>query len=261
MTDPFSHRARCAVTTPGEDQVRSSLRCLARHLGAGVFERGEIPARRLVSELLDTLRQPPLRAGQVVELRRVGYHHDVHRDTVRPHKGRSGAWFPRAVRVSTPVGRLPWQSVVLANVVFWPAWTLAVGYLAARVPRHRFAGDNVMTRIRAVERDGAWYRDQLGIHQWKDGLPEAGALFGDFAKREVARDREQLELFAEETRRAEQAHWAMAAGAVLTAAWNPWWAFPVNVYVGGVANLPCIAVQRYNRARLLRLLARTTSVR
>ena len=32
--------------------------------------------------------------------------------------------------------------------------------------------------------------------------------------------------------------------------------FPVNAGVGAVANLPCIAVQRYNRARLVRLLGR-----
>ena len=79
--------------------------------------------------------------------------------------------------------------MLLANVVFWPAWTLAVGYAAARAPAARFAEDDVLTRGRPMERDGAWYEEQLAIKQWKDRLPEAGAVFGDFAKREVTRDR------------------------------------------------------------------------
>ena len=158
--------------------------------------------------------------------------------------------------MSTPVGKLSWRTVLIANVVFWPAWTLAVGYAAARVPTVRFDHDDVLTRGRAPERDGAWYDEQFAIKQWKDRLPEAGAVFGDFAKRATSRDIDDLERFVAETRRAEHAHWGMAAGACLTAMWNPWWAFPVNAGVGAVANLPCIAVQRYNRARLVRLLGR-----
>jgi len=151
--------------------------------------------------------------------------------------------------------------VILANVAFWPAWTLTVGYAAARAPTTRFTEDDVLTRRRAIERDGAWYDEQLAIKKWKDRLPEAGAVFGDFAKREVTRDVRDVERFVAETRRAEHAHWGMAAGACLTALWNPWWAFPVNAGVGALANLPCIAVQRYNRARLVRLRAALTSDR
>jgi glycosyl-4,4'-diaponeurosporenoate acyltransferase len=151
---------------------------------------------------------------------------------------------------------LSWRTVLLANVAFWPAWTLAAGYAAARTPAAHFARDDVLTRRRPVERGGAWYVEQFAIQQWKDRLPEAGAMFGDFAKRDVTRDVGDLERFVTETRRAEHAHWGMAAGAFLTILWNPWWAFPINASVGSLANLPCIAVQRYNRARLVRLLER-----
>jgi len=160
------------------------------------------------------------------------------------------------VRVSTPVGPVSWATVVVANAVFWPAWTFAVGYAAARMPTARFDHDDVLTRTRVRERDGAWYQEQFAIKQWKDRLPESGAVFGDFAKREAGRDAEDMERFVVETRRAEYAHWGMAAGAMLTVLWNPWWAFPVNAGVGAATNLPCIAVQRYNRARLVRLLGR-----
>jgi glycosyl-4,4'-diaponeurosporenoate acyltransferase len=143
-------------------------------------------------------------------------------------------------------------------MVFWPAWTFAVGYVAHRVPADRFADESGVTRARAFERDGAWYRESMQIERWKDRLPEAGALFpGGYAKRSLdARDPASLATFVIETRRAETAHWGMAGGVLVTLLWNPWWAAPVNLAVAAGSNVPCIAVQRYNRARLTRLLCR-----
>jgi glycosyl-4,4'-diaponeurosporenoate acyltransferase len=160
------------------------------------------------------------------------------------------------MRVSTPVGRLPASVVVAGNVLFWPAWTAVVGYAAQRTPDGRFAADDVITRMRPFEGEGAWYRHTLQIEQWKLRLPEVGAAFGGFEKRSVAGgDPEVMERFLVETRRAEHAHWGMAAGVVLTLLWNPWWAAPFNVAVAAGSNLPCVAVQRYNRVRLRRALA------
>lgn len=158
------------------------------------------------------------------------------------------------MRLRTPVGRLPAVAVVAGNVLFWPAWTMAVGYAAARTPASRFDHDDVLTRLRPFERSGDWYRERWRIQRWKDRLPEGGALFGGFAKRSIERgDADVMAQFVVETRRAEHAHWGMVGGAVVTTLWNPWWAFPANLAVGLGSNLPCIAIQRYNRARLLRV--------
>ena len=160
------------------------------------------------------------------------------------------------MRVKTPIGQLPATAVVAANLAFWPLWTAAIGWLAQRTPDTRFAGDDVVTRPRAFERDGAFYRDDLGIDRWKDELPEAGAVFGGFSKRSVGSGSlDVLEQFLVETRRAEHAHWGMAAGFALTLVWNPWWASGANAAVAASSNLPCIAVQRYNRIRLRRALS------
>ena len=147
---------------------------------------------------------------------------------------------------------------------FWPAWTLLVGYLAGRVPDEWFAEDDALTVMRSLERGGRWYREDLRIERWKGLLPEAGGVFGGFAKQSVAAgDPAVMRQFLVETRRAEYAHWGMTAGVVVTLLWNPWWAFPANAAVAAGSNLPCIAVQRYNRARLRRALdavaRRTTS--
>lgn len=158
------------------------------------------------------------------------------------------------MRVRTPVGRLPWWAVVVGNTVFWPTWTLGIGYLAQRLPSNTFANDNWLTRARPFERDGGLYRDELAIHRWKDRLPEAGALFGGMNKRRLAAvDAAYVDAFVRESRRAEQAHWAMVSGVLLTLAWNPRLAWPINCAVAVASNAPCIAVQRYNRGRLQRV--------
>ena len=190
-------------------------------------------------------------------LRGGGDRDDVHAVTVRCWFLTGSAWFAGGMRVMTPVGRLPWWAVVGGNVAFWPAWTLAVGLAAHRAAIERFEADDILTSARSFEREGAWYRDRLQINQWKDRLPEAGGLFpGGVAKRSLgAGGVADLEALVVETRRAEHAHWGMAAGVAVTMLWNPWWAVPVNLGVAAVSNLPCIAVQRYNRARLTRILA------
>jgi len=149
---------------------------------------------------------------------------------------------------------LPWWFVVGANVVFWPTWTLAVGYTAQRLRRDIFAEDNRVTNLRGFEAGGGIYRECLAIHQWKDRLPEAGALFGGLDKSVLGvPDVRRVDAFIVESRRAELAHWMMVVGVAPTVAWNPRWAFSVNLAVALGSNLPCIAVQRYNRARFLRL--------
>ncbi len=154
------------------------------------------------------------------------------------------------------MGRLPASVVIAGNVLFWPAWTVLAGYAAQRTPDARFGKDDLLTCQRGFERDGAWYRDTLAIDRWKTRLPEAGSLFGGFEKRTVAGgDPAVMEQFVIETRRAEHAHWGMVSGVVLTMLWNPWWAAPANLAVAAGSNLPCIAIQRYNRARLVRALA------
>lgn len=160
------------------------------------------------------------------------------------------------VRVQTPIGQIPASAVIIGNLVFWPAWTAAVGWVAQRTPDSRFAADNLITRAWPGERDGLLYRETLGIDRWKDLLPEAGAVFGGFSKRSIqSGETELLEQFLIETRRAEHAHWGMAAGFAVTLIWNPWWASGANALVAASSNLPCIAVQRYNRIRLRRVLS------
>ncbi|HEY8217125.1 MAG TPA: hypothetical protein VIH82_08320 [Acidimicrobiia bacterium] len=155
--------------------------------------------------------------------------------------------------------------LALAGAAVWGAWSAACGYAAHRIPSARLDRDGRLLRLRAWERAGRAYERLLRIKRWKDLLPEAGALFrGGFSKRRVTRhDRAYLESFLVATRRAELAHWPILALAPTFFLWipiagMPWWLALAMAGYGVVANVPCILVQRYNRARLERILSPRT---
>lgn len=159
--------------------------------------------------------------------------------------------------MTTPVGELAVWAVVAANVAFWAVVHAATGYLVHRLPAARLAGDGWLWRARRAERDGRLY-EHLRIRAWKDRLPEAGALFaGGTAKRHLPdRTTAGLARFAIETRRAELGHWLALVAGPVAVLWNPPVGAAAMVGYGVVVNLPFIAIQRYNRQRIQRILVR-----
>jgi glycosyl-4,4'-diaponeurosporenoate acyltransferase len=151
--------------------------------------------------------------------------------------------------------------IALIDAGVWASWSALCGYVAHRLSPARLGRDTWLFRLRRFETGGRVYERRLRIKRWKDRLPDAGAMFrGGVSKRQLAaRDRDHLERFAAETRRAELAHWLILAAAPWFFLWNPWWLGLAMVGYGVVANVPCIAIQRYNRARLLRMIRRPST--
>ena len=145
--------------------------------------------------------------------------------------------------------------LALGDATLWAAWSAGCGYVAHRLSSSTLSRLGPL-RLRPFERDGRVYERVLRIKAWKGALPEAGSLFrGGFSKRRlVGHDREYLEQFRLETRRAEWTHWAILALSPVFFVWNPWWLALAMLGYGVAANVPCILVQRYNRARLERSL-------
>jgi glycosyl-4,4'-diaponeurosporenoate acyltransferase len=103
---------------------------------------------------------------------------------------------------------------------------------------------------------------RLRVKTWKRWLPEAGRAFGGRSKRHLpARGEAGLPRFLTECRRAERAHWLILAAAPAFALWNPPGLFVAMVVFALVANIPCLIVLRYNRARLLRRTVRPAARR
>ena len=141
-------------------------------------------------------------------------------------------------------------TVALANVAWWAFVHTATGYAVHRLPV------SVLQRggVRPWERRA--YERVLRVRRWKDRLPEAGALFaGGVSKRNVRRS--SVERFVVETRRAELGHWLAMLGGPVSVLWNPIAGDVAMVAYGVLVNAPFVVVQRYNRARALRVIGRS----
>lgn len=147
--------------------------------------------------------------------------------------------------------------LVLAYSLAWAIFGIVSGWVAHLAPIGRVDHDTWLTRERRWEARGRWYDRRLRVRHWKDRLPEAGALFaGGWAKDRIRSfDVEQLERFAAETRRAEYVHWANVAFGLTFGLWSEPVVAAVMVAFGLVVHLPFVVVQRYNRARLVHVIA------
>lgn len=156
-----------------------------------------------------------------------------------------------------PVFSVSDPAIVALNVAYWLVSTALAGWWAARLPDEALAHDTWLGRERAWEDRGAWYDRCLRIRRWKDRLPEAGTFFGGRSKRSLGGRRDaDLKRFLMEARRAERAHWWNLVGLPLTVLWNPALGVALMAAFGIVFNAPFIAIQRYNRARIRRILER-----
>lgn len=155
---------------------------------------------------------------------------------------------------------LPWQ-LALVDAGIWLGVHVVVGVVGHLVPGEVFSADRAWWRIRAFEHDGRLWSRRLRVERWKDRLPEAGAwLPGGVSKRQLrSRSASDLELLARETRRAEAVHVASGVAGVLATLWNPPLLVAANVLFALGFESPFVIVQRYNRARLERVLRRRSA--
>ncbi len=148
--------------------------------------------------------------------------------------------------------------VIALNILAWLVIQFGLAWSFTQLAPGRFDYRNAIARPRDWERGGRFYEHALAIKLWKDKLPDASRMFRDgFAKAKLqTATPEYLERFLRETWRGELVHWLALLTLPLFAIWNPWWGVLVNAAVAVAINIPCILAQRYNRARLERLLTR-----
>lgn len=160
--------------------------------------------------------------------------------------------------MSLPLFQLPDQAILGLCVVGWAAWSIMMGYLGHRLPLKFFEKETWLTRPLRWGEDPRGYERVLRIKAWKHRLPEAGNFFpGGFSKDSIGGgDRAVMTRFLAETRRAEYVHLAIWPFWLVTLLWAPGWGVLLNLVVGTALNLPCLLVQRYNRMRLQRAIAK-----
>lgn len=148
--------------------------------------------------------------------------------------------------------KLPIVWIVALNIGGWLVIQLGLAWLFVRLPDEWFTVREQSTKPRRR----FFYEHVLRIKLWKDRLPDGARWFeGGFAKRKLAgTNPAYFRRFIQEALRGEICHWLAIACAPVFFLWNPAWGGWVNLIYALAANLPCVLAQRYNRARLQRLL-------
>jgi glycosyl-4,4'-diaponeurosporenoate acyltransferase len=150
-----------------------------------------------------------------------------------------------------------WRIAVVIDAVVWVALGVGVGGYQARRTPEQLVRTGPFTAMSPREYGGGWYRRVLRVDAWKDRLPDAGTWFGGLSKRSLPATADGgWRRFAAECLRAERTHLAMFAALPFFALWNPPAIFVGNVIYAIVANLPCLIVARFNRARIMKLVVR-----
>jgi len=147
---------------------------------------------------------------------------------------------------------------VLISSITWATVSVAVGWAATRWSPDRLSRTGPVTTLRRWERNGQFWQRTLRVRAWKDRVPEAGGLFrqGGSMRHVGSLTREGIEGFRRDTIRAERVHWSILASTPIHLVWCRPAIAAGMVAFGVLFNAPFIVVQRYNRGRLDRMLAR-----
>ncbi len=146
--------------------------------------------------------------------------------------------------------------LVLTNLAVVFVVTIAIGASAPRWPHRWLLRDRGPLRLTPVDELPRYRR--FGVHTWARRFPEGGGVFGDSKRTLPGRSREALAGYLLEVRRAEWVHWLSLLSLVPLAAFNPWWLWLLFAVIAGAVNVPFVAILRYNRIRLLRVLKKLT---
>jgi len=138
------------------------------------------------------------------------------------------------------------------DIAVWLVIHLGLSYLCFKLPISFFKRGIRWFRIKNWEHRGTIYKKVFKIRIWKSIIPDGGGLFkGGFPKKNLKSNNPQyLKTFFYETKRAELTHWLAILPAPIFFLWNTWWVGIIMIAYALIANLPCILLQRYNRARL-----------
>lgn len=151
----------------------------------------------------------------------------------------------------------PWLMLIL-NIILWPIFHLGLSKLTLNMHQRHFKKDTWLYRLRKYEDDGRFYERFLGIRRWKKWIPDGATLFNEGFKKKhlLGTQKEYIQTFILETRRAEFTHILQIFPCLIFFIFNSFWIAMIMVVYALMFNVPLIWLQRYNRARFLRIVYR-----
>ena len=155
-----------------------------------------------------------------------------------------------------PLFQLSHFWIIFLDIFVWLVIHLGISYLCTLIPISFFKKDRKWFRIKSWEKDGKFYQKPLRIKKWRKIIPDGGGLFkGGFPKKNLeSGETSYLKTFLYETKRAELTHWLAIIPAPVFFLWNIWWVGIIMIAYALIANFPCIMLQRFNRARISKVL-------
>lgn len=129
--------------------------------------------------------------------------------------------------------------------------------ISIKLPLSIFHCESWLFKARDWEKGGYIYQYYFGVKKWKNLLPELSDFFSFlFPKKQIKRyGADYLYRFSLETCRAELAHWCIIISSFAFMQWSSTRVSMLMVFIAVICNLPYIMIQRYNRPRILSILA------
>lgn len=148
---------------------------------------------------------------------------------------------------------------LLKGVFYLLALSLLAHPVGQALPRRWFSGDRWPWAPAPFEKEGRFWR-KLGVHRWKDKVPDMSRLLGDMVKKQLAPDgKTDYALLVQETCVAECVHcWLIILSVGMLFLWKSVWSWLLWLVYNLLGNVSFILIQRYNRPRLLRLAEKET---
>ena len=137
------------------------------------------------------------------------------------------------------------------NLVIVGAYHLIIFVICVKLPQSAFDENKPRYQMKKFERNGKFYKQTLKINVWKEHVPQFTGKNG-FSKEHMANDVsvEYLNEFIAETCRGEWIHETQSLSIIFTFFANPPLYSFLFTFVVLLINMPCTAIQRYNRFRL-----------
>lgn len=137
------------------------------------------------------------------------------------------------------------------NIVIVSIYHFIIFFICLRIPRSNFDENKSRYQVKRFEKNGKFYKQTLKINVWKEHVPQFTGKEG-FSKEHMSNNisLDYLNAFIAETCRAEWTHEVQSLAVIFTIVANPpscSWFFTLFVLF---INMPCTAIQRYNRIRL-----------
>ncbi len=152
---------------------------------------------------------------------------------------------------------LSFGNAVLINLILCALWHFVSLIFCITLNGKVFSHKRKCFQVKSWEKNGYWYKDKLKINKWKDILPQYIRKDG-FSKRHLqSLSLEYIDEFIYETCRGEWNHRMNSIYSIIAIGLNILTQTPLVGFIffilNSSINLAFVAIQRYNRFRLIDL--------